>query len=196
MYSILEKNNGIIKFLAESDDDLVTIIDACKPGSTVEVLAKTAGEIHTFIKNPSGQWVIYKGESNFTMSKNDAKVSEPNPKDFFQGSLTKKIEDYQKGVKIHKTGLVTGTLLNATVEDDIGYDEGERKGHYFTAALETPKGAESYDIYTMGINRKTQQPCDKQLTVRMENMTEAKKIKIVYNTGEEFEFILDQLILE
>lgn len=199
MYSILEKTDGIVKFLAESDNDLITIVDACKPGSTVEVLGETAKDKHTFIKSPSGQWVIYEGESKFVMPKNDAKVSEPNPEQPFQGT-SKKIKDYQRGIKIYKTGLVTGTLFNESVPKDIGYSEDQLTGHYFTANLETPEKATSYGIWTEGEERKSNLPCDGFLTVRMENMTAqtptGKKIKIKYDTGEEFEFSLENLVLK
>ena len=203
MYSILAKNDGIVKFLAESDDDLVTIIDSCKPGSTVEVLEEKIEEdheakTHTFIKSPSGQWVIYEGKSDYKAPKNDAKVSEPNPEDSFMGT-DKKIKDYQKGISIYQTGLVTGTLLNESVPKGIGYDDNQLTGHYFTANLETPKGAKQYTIVTEGVDRKTV-PCDGSLTVRMENMTAetktGKNIKIKYDTGEEFEFNLGYLALE
>lgn len=199
MYSILEKTNGIVKFLAESDEDLIRIIDTCDPGSTVEVLADKAKDIHTFIKSPSGQWVIYEGSASegFSIAKNDAKVSVPSAKDPFQGSLTKTIGDYQKDVKIYKSGLVTGTLFNATVEPDIGYPANQLTGHYVTAKLEAPKNAKNYTLWTMGTQRgDTHSPEDNTLTVRMENMTEDKKITVKYDTGESFEFILDDLILE
>ena len=196
MYSILEKDDGIIKFLADSDKDLIKIIDVCKPGSTVEVLSD---EIHTFIKSPSGQWVIYEGQASegFSIPKNDAKVSVPAAKESFQGSLTKTIGDYQKDIKIYKTGLVTGTLLNAEVEKDIGYPPDQLIGHYVTVKLEAPKNAKNYTIWTMDQQRGEEHSCDDNMfTVRMENMTEDKKITIKYDTKESFEFILDDLILE
>ena len=192
MYSIIDKKNGMTHFIADSDDDLITIT-SCNPGSYVEVLEKD--NIHIFVKSPSGIWILIKGTSNLVIPKNNAKVSVPNPDEPFQGDIAKRIKDYQRGIKIYDNGLVTGTLLNATVPENIGYTEEELTGHYITANLETPEGAKNYTIWTDGYPRKSV-PCDGVLTVRMENMTGGKKIKIVYDDSEqkEFEFDLSKLV--
>ena len=113
---------------------------------------------------------------------------------------TKKTEDYQRGIEIYPSGLVTGTLFQQTVPYGETYKGEQCKGHYFTANLDTPENAETYSIYTEGIERKNNIPCDGYLTVRYENMSAptptGKRIKIVYDTNEEFEFALDGLKLE
>lgn len=203
-YCILSKDGRqghIVHFLAESDSDLAFIVDLCEPGSTVEVLKDDDKEAHKFIKSPSDKWVLYEGESDYKPPKNDAKVSVPDPKSAFTLDKTKKIEDYQRDVRIYQSGLVTGTLLEQTVPDDESIYTGDQcKGHYFTANLETPEGAQHYSIYTEGEKRKDNIPCDGFLTVRYENMSAptptGKRIKVVYDTGEEFEFALDGLKVE
>ena len=194
MYSVVGKKDGMIHFLADSDADLITITDSCKPGSYVEVLEK--GNIHVFVKSPSGLWVLVKGTSTLEIPKNDAKVFVPNPNEYFQGDTTRTIGEYQKNIKIYNNGLVTGTLFENTVSENSGYPINERTGHYVTVNLETPEGAEHYSIYTEGQKRKEVE-CDGVLSVRMENMTEGKKIKIVYDdeASKEFEFDLGSLTL-
>lgn len=192
MYSIIDKKDGMTHFIADSDDDLINIT-SCNPGSYVEVLEKK--NIHIFVKSPSGPWVLVKGKSNLVIPKNDAKVSVPDPSEPFQGDPTKKIGDYQRGVKIYDNGLVTGTLLYNTAPATLYPNEEEQTGHYITANLETPEGASTYEIWTDGYKRKTVD-CDGVLTVRMENMTGGKKIKVVYDdeNASEFEFDLSKLV--
>lgn len=202
MYSVLKKEGRygqIIHFLADSDNDLVLIIDKCDPGSTIKVLKDGEKEAHKFIKSPSGKWVICEGKSDYKPPKNDAKVSVPDPKSAFILDNTKKMEDYQRGIEIYPNGLVTGTLFQQTVPEGE-YTGKQCEGHYFTANLEKPKNAKTYSIYTEGVEREKDIPCDGYLTVRYENMSAptptGKRIKIVYNTNEEFEFALDGLKLE
>ena len=202
MYSIIKKNGTIVNFLAEKDEDILHIKDVCTPGSTVEVLKSDDEENkdkHTFIKSPSGKWHIYEGESDFEFPVNDAKVSVPNSKSMAPTiGETRKVEEFQRGVKIYQSGLVTGTLLNTTSDMYTGE---ESKGHYLIIDLETPEGATSYDL-SIGKDetKKTQVPCDGWLMLRLENVLKDNNkpiVEIKYDTdGPSFTFILDELVLE
>lgn len=209
MYSIVKKNQDIVHFLAEKDTDILYIKDACSPGSTVEVLANDTEEgksKHTFIKSPSGKWSIYEGEApeDFEIPVNDAKVSVPSPKSMAPSKKeSKKVEDFQRGIKIYPSGVVTGTLFNTS--SDM-YSGDEANGHYLIIDLDTPENAKTYKISIGEAGKnftepsKDQNPSDGWLMVRLENVFKTKghnAVKIQYNEdGPSFTFILDELVLE
>ena len=203
MYCVLSKEgrySNIIHFLADSDDDLLFIVDICDPGSTVKVLGTKPTDVHEFIKAPNGKWTLHKGTSSWVSPKNDAKVAAPDPKTAFFLDEKKKISDYQQDIRIYPSGLATGILIQQTVpETKDGYSGEQCSGHYFTALLEKPEGASTYSIWTEGQERKKEIPFDGFLTVRYENMSAptktGKRIKVVYDTKQEFEFALDGLTL-
>ena len=203
MYSILNKEGRygqIVHFLAETDNDLVLVTDACSPGSTIEVLSSGKEEeagtdnIHTFIKTPSNRWALYKGKSEFEVPVNDAEVKAPEKTDKF-GDQT--AEDFQQGVTIYQTGLVTGTLKKASCEELYGSTQ--KDGHFFCATLNPPKEATKYGIYFS--NEEEQDPqlkVDNWLMVRYENIPEKepKTVKVVYDSGESFTFDLGYMDLQ
>lgn len=195
MYSIIDKKDGRIQFLAESDDDLTTVIDSCEPGSTIEVLGKTAAEVHTFIKSPSNKWVIYKGESEFVMPKNDAKVYAFKPGREAPCSLDgTDVGAYQSNLTIYPTGYVTGTSYYAKMISSTTKDHPEKQmGHWVILGLDTPEGATKYDVYD-GEEKKlenlTPLPKDDYLLINIHKLTHPEKVKVVYDTEQEFTFNL------
>ena len=201
MYSILEKHGSQVAFLAEADEDIITIIDACGPGSTIEVLADSSEAIHTFIKSPSGRWVIYKGESAFEMPVNDAGVSVFPPKMEAPASLTgDSIDTYQQGIQIYPTGYVTGTLHNAKMISNTTKDHPEKQvGHFIIFALDINDPANTYDLYDgdeqiqTGLKPLT---ANDYLLVRYESLQHPEKVQVKYKNGESFVFNLTGLELE
>ena len=173
MYSILEKKDSMVKFLADKDDDLFKIIDSCAPGSTVEVLGDTPPTTkHTFIKTPSKKWALYEGTSDFEIPAQDLEVKAATPNFIVHSDEeTGKIlvaSDYQKGIQIHNTGLVTGVLKSAICPVDSMYPKDQQKGHY--VVIEIPAEASTYDMIIGGDTKKQGVEADGFLMVRIENL--------------------------
>lgn len=201
MYSILEKHGNKVAFLAEADQDLVKIIDACGPGSTVEVLADTADGIHTFIKNPSGKWVIYRGESQFEMPVNDAGVFTFPATAESPASLDgATIDTYQQGVQIYPSGYVTGTLHNARMISNTTKDDPSKQvGHFIILGLSITDPDNTYDLYDGDEQIQTglkPLPANDYLLVRYEKLNHPEKLQVKYTNGESFVFDLTGLVLE
>ena len=77
MYTIIERvNKDIVTFIADADNDVKDIKalkDVCGPGSKVIVLEKAVGgesKVHSFIKTPSGKWILYEGDTEFDPESN------------------------------------------------------------------------------------------------------------------------------
>ena len=195
MYSIIEKKDGRIQFLAESDNDLTTIIDTCGPGSIVEVLDEDASKIHSFIKSPSDKWVIYKGESNFVMPKNDAKVYAFKPGTVAPCSVDgADVGTYQSNLTIYPSGYVTGTSYYAKMMSSTTKDYPEKQmGHWIILGLDTPEGATKYDVYDgeeLKLQDLTPLPKDDYLLINIHKLSHPEKVRVVYDSLQEFTFNL------
>ncbi len=196
MYSILKqegRTGQIVHYLADVDQDLITIVDECLPGSTVEVLGEGSDSVHKYIKSPSNKWVLYEGTTEFVMPKNDAKVYTFAPEMSAPCSLDgTPISDYQSGIKVYDTGYVTGTSYNAKmISSTTQHDPSKQIGHFVIVGLDTPDGATSYDIYDGETNKApgcTPAPTNDYIMVRIEALQNPEKVKVTYNNGKEFTF--------
>ncbi len=200
-YSVLSKEGqqgGIIHFLADTDKDIIFIIDDCNAGSTISVLKEKP---HTYMKAPSGKWILVNGDSDYQVPFNNAEVEVPKADAKFSD---KTAADLQENMVFYKTGLVTGTLKKSTypaiyTEEDKKNEQDGDTGHFFCANLKTPPKATEYN---MVLNEETTvkvKPVDDWVMVCMEHIQvkdKTKTVRITYDSGESFTFNLDHVDLE
>ena len=142
-YSVFKKHGKagtVIDFLADTAADFPFIIDACDPGSTINVLKDPSGEgPNTYMKAPSGKWIHIDGKQD-VLPKNDVKVIDvPDQID----GCNIPVADMQTNISVHPQGLVTGTS-HAVKGNALFSKDGD--GHFVSIGLEKPSAATHIQI--------------------------------------------------